>query len=103
MAKIVNPPAELEPRSDDVDLPAHLIARLAPFSQLKAAPSLDKYPGACRLRFFRANEEVCVHGEPGWSAFCFVPAAEIVALSDHAARCLGEGPTNREKLAAAAA
>jgi len=103
MAKIINPPAELESRPDDVDLPLHLLARLAPFSQLKAAPSLDKYPGACRLRFFRADEEVCVHGEPGWSAFCFVPAAEVAALRDHGARCLQEGPANREKAAAAAA
>src|SRR5271169_6753665 len=71
MAKVVNPPAELEPLPDDVELPLHLLSRLAPFTQLKSPPSLDKYPGACRLRYFRANEEVCTHGEPGWSAYCF--------------------------------
>src|SRR3954451_11685642 len=102
MAKIVNPPAELESRPDDVDLPLHLLARLSPFSQLKAAPAIDKYPGACKFRFLRANEEVCVHGEPGWSAFCFVPTTEIAALRDDAVKCLQDGPANREKAAAIA-
>ena len=52
MAKIVMPPAALDSRSDDVDLPVHLLPRLAPFTQLKDAPSLDRYPGSCKLRFF---------------------------------------------------
>src|SRR5580704_4642314 len=98
MAKIVNPPAVLEARADDVDLPAHLLARLAPFSQLKAAPSLDKYPGTCKLRFLRAGEDVCVHSEPGWSAFCFVPAVEIAALRDYSVKALAEGPANCDKV-----
>jgi Fe-S-cluster-containing hydrogenase component 2/CRP-like cAMP-binding protein len=103
MAKQVMPPAILEARSDDIDLPSHLLARLAPFSQLKAAPSLDKYPGSCKLRFIRAGEDVCVHGEPGWSAFCFVPAAEVTALGEYAAKAAAEGPANRDKVVAAIA
>jgi Fe-S-cluster-containing hydrogenase component 2/CRP-like cAMP-binding protein len=103
MAKQVNPPAVLDPRPDDVDVPPHLLGRLPPFSQLKAALSLDKFPGACKLRFLRAGDEVCVYREPGWSAFCFVPAPEIAALRDHAAEVQRVGPSNRENLVGAVA
>jgi Fe-S-cluster-containing hydrogenase component 2 len=101
MVKQVMPPAVLEARPNDVALPTHLLARLAPFSQCKTAVSLDRYPGSCRLRFFRAGEAVCVYREPGWSAFCFVPAADIAALRDHAVNVLAEGPARQRQLAEA--
>jgi Fe-S-cluster-containing hydrogenase component 2/CRP-like cAMP-binding protein len=97
----VNPPAELEARPGDVDVPLHLLVKLAPFTQLRQAPLafLEKVPGACKLRFFKVGDKVCQHGEPGWSAFCFVPAAEIAALRDHAVICLRDGPKARDDAA----
>src|SRR6516225_10555275 len=74
------PEAALEARDTDVLLPDALYLRIGLFSQLKSPPSLDKFPGTIRLRHYRQGEEICRHGEAGWTAFYLLTSKDVAEL-----------------------
>jgi Fe-S-cluster-containing hydrogenase component 2/CRP-like cAMP-binding protein len=96
MAKIrkivTNPPADLEARDTDLDVPFEKLVQIAFFARLKKAKqtkpdeptdlqkSLEKFPGTLRVRRFRKGEVICRQGEAGWTAFCILTEADIRAL-----------------------
>src|SRR5438132_6330087 len=83
MAKQLMPRAELETRPGDVPLPDDVIAQLSLFKELKRKPSLDKYPGAHVIRFFRKDEVIFRQGEAGWTAFYILTSEDILAIREH--------------------
>jgi Fe-S-cluster-containing hydrogenase component 2/CRP-like cAMP-binding protein len=80
MAKQLMPRAELEARSDDINLNDEQFAKLSLFSQLKRKVSLDKYPGALRLRHFKKGDVICRQGEAGWTAFYILTTEDALAI-----------------------
>ncbi|MGL4551478.1 MAG: hypothetical protein ACRC33_09850, partial [Gemmataceae bacterium] len=89
------PPAELEARPGDIELPT-------PLYVMKSLPgvseaTLRKNPGTLRLRLFRRGEAICVQGEPGWTAFLLLTADDLRALPAERARLLGELPAKLDK------
>ena len=82
MAKaVVNPEAELSPRTGDIRLTEELLAVLGVFASLKKTPAFAKFPGTCVLRPYRPGEVICRQGEAGGTAFYLLTAADIAALS----------------------
>ncbi len=80
MAKQVMPRVELEPRPTDVRLTDDEFMKLSLFSQLKRKPTLEKFPGALVLRFFRQGEEVFRQGEAGWTAYYILTSEDVLEL-----------------------
>src|SRR5829696_1991497 len=69
------PPAELDPRPGDIDLPL-------PLYQVKSLPGVSERtlrmnPGTLRLRRYRKGETICTQGEPGWTAFVLLTADDV--------------------------
>ncbi len=81
----VMPSAELEPREGDVELTPEQLGRLSLFAPIKNKTFLEKFPGTLRVRLFRAREAICRQGEPGWTAFYILTAADVESV-------LGAGP-----------
>jgi Fe-S-cluster-containing hydrogenase component 2 len=79
---VVNPRAELEPRDTDIILSEAEFAQLGLFTQLKRKPTLDKFPGALRLRYYRKGEVVCRQGESGWTAFYVLSSEDALAVRE---------------------
>jgi hypothetical protein len=77
---VMNPPAELEPRASDVPLPYDRYLELSLFAQLKAKPSLEKFPGTVAVRRFRKGEVICRQGEAGWTAFYVISTEDMLKL-----------------------
>lgn len=89
---VTNPPADLEARDTDLDVPFEQLAQISFFGRLKKAKktkpdepsdlqkSLEKFPGTLRVRRFRKGEVICRQGEAGWTAFCILTDADIRAL-----------------------
>src|SRR5262249_38244710 len=78
--KVINPPARLEPRPGDVELPPEQILRFSFFDRLKRKPLVDKFPGALALRRYRPGEEIFREGEPGWTAFSVLTSEDVLTL-----------------------
>jgi Fe-S-cluster-containing hydrogenase component 2/CRP-like cAMP-binding protein len=78
---VMNPPAELEPRSSDVVIPVERYVDLSLFALLKSKPTLERFPGAFALRRFRKGEVICRQGEAGWTAFYLLTAEDVLALT----------------------
>lgn len=97
----VKPPAELEPRPGDFDLPPALYLVCKVFARLKMKPSTDKFPGTLRLRRYNAGEVICWQGDPGWSAFAILTADDVVALGKERDRLVAELPAKIDKARAA--
>lgn len=91
MAKtVVNPTAELPPRSCDVILSLEQLAVLAVFASVKKAPTFSKFPGSYVLRHYQPGEAICHQGQPGQSAFYMLTADDLAVLS----RSSEEGTAN---------
>ncbi len=74
------PEAVLESRESDVELTAEQYGKIGLFAQLTRKPTLEKFPGALRLRRFRKGEVVFRQGEPGWTAFYILTSEDMVAV-----------------------
>jgi hypothetical protein len=103
MAKQVMPPAELPRHDSDIELPTLLFPKISLFAQLKQTPSLERFPGAYRLRFYRHGEIICRHGEAGWSAFYLLTDRDVAELRGFPRRRLEQLPGEVEKAEAALA
>jgi CRP-like cAMP-binding protein/Fe-S-cluster-containing hydrogenase component 2 len=77
---VVNPTAELSPRTSDVPLTLDQLGALSVFTAIKKAPSFSKFPGSYVLRHFQAGEAICYQGQAGWSAFYMLPDEDLAAL-----------------------
>ncbi len=81
MAKtVVNPTAELPPRTTDVPLSLEQLGGLALFTSIKKAPSFSKFPGSYVLRHYQPGEVICRQGQAGWSAFYMLTTADRASL-----------------------
>src|SRR5262245_61609689 len=81
MANVVrNPRAGLEAHDSDIHLSPRQYLKLSLFSQLKKAPSLERFPGALVVRRYRKGEELFRQGEAGWTAFYILTADDAVAM-----------------------
>ncbi len=88
----IKPPAELEARPGDYELPPVLFLACGVFKRLKVKPSTDKFPGTLRLRSYTAQEVICWQGDPGWSAFAILSADDVTALRTERDRLVAELP-----------
>lgn len=75
--KELMPSADLEPRDGDVDLTPDQLGKLSLFAGLKGKTDLEKFPGTLRVRHFRTGDAICRQGEPGWTAFYILNAADV--------------------------
>jgi CRP-like cAMP-binding protein len=82
MAKQLMPRAELEARLSDIYLTDEQFIKLSLFAQLKRKPTLDKFPGALVLRYYRKGEIIVRQGESGWTAFYILTSADVLALRE---------------------
>jgi len=98
MAKevMLMPPAELSEHAGDVDLTNDQFLKLSFFQLLKRKPGIEKYPGALRLRRFRAGETICRQGETGWTAFFPLKSEDV---RDVLKDLLTQTPAGRERSA----
>src|SRR5438105_11973234 len=81
MANVVrNPRAGLEVHDSDIHLSPKQYLKLSLFSQLKKAPSLEKFPGALVVRRYRKGEELFRQGEAGWTAFYILTIEDVLAM-----------------------
>jgi CRP-like cAMP-binding protein/Fe-S-cluster-containing hydrogenase component 2 len=78
---VVNPTAELSPRSGDVILSLEQLAVLAVFASVKKAPTFSKFPGSYVLRHYQPGEVICHQGQPGQSAFYMLTSDDLAVLS----------------------
>jgi Fe-S-cluster-containing hydrogenase component 2/CRP-like cAMP-binding protein len=78
--KVVNPQAELEARPTDVPLTDEQLSQVSLFAQLTRKVSIDKFPGALRVRRFRKDEMVFRQGEAGWTAFYILTTEDILRI-----------------------
>ena len=82
MAKtVVNPTAELPPRTGDIVLSLEQLAVLAVFASVKKAPTFSKFPGSYVLRHYQPGEAICHQGQPGQSAFYMLTADDLAVLA----------------------
>jgi CRP-like cAMP-binding protein/Fe-S-cluster-containing hydrogenase component 2 len=77
---VVNPTAELTPRTSDVPLTLDQLGALSVFAAIKKAPSFSKFPGSYVLRRYQAGEVICSQGQAGWSAFYMLTDEDLNAL-----------------------
>src|SRR5262245_17561647 len=82
MARSGNLPAELEPRASDVRIPAILLPKIPPFSELKTMAKLFNFPGSVILRKYRKDEVVCRQGDARWTAFYSPKAKELQEIRE---------------------
>jgi Fe-S-cluster-containing hydrogenase component 2/CRP-like cAMP-binding protein len=80
MAKMVMRPAVLEPRETDQVITDEEYLKISLFRQLKQKPSLDRFPGAVRLRRYAKGETICWQGEAGWTAFYGLTGEDVKAI-----------------------
>jgi Fe-S-cluster-containing hydrogenase component 2 len=87
----VMPPARLRARAGDIPLSPERYLQLSFFARLTKKPALERYPAALRLRRFRKGERICRQGEAGWTAFCALTGADVLALGDELLQAAGRG------------
>jgi CRP-like cAMP-binding protein len=80
MARQLMPRAELEPRPGDIPLDEEQFSQLSLFTQLQRKVSLEKYPGALRLRHYQKGEVICRQGEAGWTAFYILTSQDALTI-----------------------
>lgn len=73
------PPAELESRPGDVELPWQLFKVIRRIDRV-SDKILQTSPGTLRLRRYREGEPICVQGEQGWTAFLILTDADVQAM-----------------------
>src|SRR5262245_1695977 len=73
------PPAELEARPGDVEMPWQLFKTIRRIDKV-SDKILQMNPGTLRLRRYRQGEPICVQGEQGWTAFLILTAADVKAM-----------------------
>jgi Fe-S-cluster-containing hydrogenase component 2 len=100
MARVCMPRASLEARPGDLEATNEQILQLGPFRGLHRQPSLDRFPGAVRVRRYLAGETLFGQGEPGWTAFYVLTQAEAAALGRGAAPAPRPGPAPPRVVAA---
>src|SRR5690242_4876979 len=82
MAKQVMPEANLEVRATDVPLSNEEFLQLSLFAALKTKPSLDRFPGALRLRHYQQGEVICRQGEAGRTAYYLLTGADELLVRE---------------------
>ena len=92
------PPARLEDRPGDIDMPPALFLECALFKGLAAKPNPDKLPGTLRLRTVKKGGLICREGDPGWTAFVILSKDDLSAIGKHLKEAL---PAEIEKKRAA--
>jgi CRP-like cAMP-binding protein/Fe-S-cluster-containing hydrogenase component 2 len=97
----VKPPAQLEPRDGDFDLPPALYLACKVFARLKTKPSTDKFPGTLLLRRYGAGDVICWQGDPGWTAFAILSSEDLAAMRKERDRLVAELPAKVQKATAA--
>jgi CRP-like cAMP-binding protein len=75
--KELMPSADLFPLEGDVELTPEQMGKLSLFTGLKGKTDLEKFPGAIRCRHYLAGDAICRQGEPGWTAFYILTAADV--------------------------
>jgi WD40 repeat protein/CRP-like cAMP-binding protein len=80
MAKQVMPEAELVSHPSDIELTAEQYAKIGLFANLQRKVSIDKFPGALKLRRFRKGEVLFRQGEQGWTAFYILTSEDVLAV-----------------------
>jgi Fe-S-cluster-containing hydrogenase component 2/CRP-like cAMP-binding protein len=82
MAKtiVMNPPAELEHRNNDVPVASERFLSFSLFARLAKKPTVEKFPGTLVLRHYRKGEIICRQGESGWTAFYLLTTNDVLNL-----------------------
>jgi Fe-S-cluster-containing hydrogenase component 2/CRP-like cAMP-binding protein len=93
----VKPPAQLEPRPGDYNLPPALYLACRVFARLKSKPNTDKFPGTLVLRQYQPDEVVCRQNDPGWTAFAILADEDIDALHAEREKLLKDLPAKLQK------
>jgi len=99
-ASLSQPPAELEPRPRDLDLPAPLYTAVKALKGVSER-TLRMNPGTLRLRSYRAGEVICRQGDQGWTAFAILSADDLRAIHAERDKLLAELPGKIDRAAAA--
>ena len=82
MAKtVINPEAELESRTGDVELTLDQLGLLGVFASLKKGPAFAKFPGTYIMRHYRPGDVICRQGEAGGTAFYMLTGKDLAALA----------------------
>src|SRR5579859_1689522 len=80
MAKQVMPEAELVSHPSDIELTAEQYGKIGLFANLQRKVSIEKFPGALRLRRFRKGEVIFRQGEQGWTALYILTSEDVLAV-----------------------
>jgi Fe-S-cluster-containing hydrogenase component 2/CRP-like cAMP-binding protein len=75
--KELMPSADLDVRPGDVELTPEQMGKLSLFTGLKGKTDLEKFPGTIRVRHYLTGDAICRQGEPGWTAFYILTAADV--------------------------
>ncbi len=73
------PPAELERRPGDLDMPWQLFQAIKRIDKV-SEKILQMNPGTLRLRHYKEGEAICLQGEQGWTAFRILTADDYRAI-----------------------
>src|SRR5438067_2446628 len=99
MAKQLMPRAELEARDSDLHPTDEQLIELSLFAKLKRKPSLDKFPGALVVRYYKKGEVICRQGEAGWTAFYILTSADALKLREAQLQAAGASAPEGERKA----
>jgi CRP-like cAMP-binding protein len=97
-AKELMPSADLLPRGGDVELTAEQMGKLSLFAGLKGKTDLEKFPGTIRVRHYLSGDAICRQGEPGWTAFYILTAADVENVIQAGAAAKPSGPVYRRSI-----
>ncbi|HEX4591581.1 MAG TPA: cyclic nucleotide-binding domain-containing protein [Gemmataceae bacterium] len=97
-AKELMPSADLLPRDGDVELSSEQMAKLSLFAGLKGKTDLEKFPGAIRVRHYLSGDAICRQGEPGWTAFYILTAADVENVIQAKPAGAPSGPVYRRSI-----
>src|SRR5262245_35943697 len=99
-ASLSQPPAELEPRRSDLDLPAPLYTAVKALKGV-GERTLPRSPGTLRLRAYLKGEVICRQGDQGWTAFAILSADDVRAVHAERDKLLKDLPGKIDKATAA--
>jgi len=73
------PPAELDRRPDDLELPWQLFQAIKRIDKVSDR-ILQNNPGTLRLRRYAEGEPICIQGDQGWTAFRILSADDFRSM-----------------------
>jgi Fe-S-cluster-containing hydrogenase component 2/CRP-like cAMP-binding protein len=92
------PPAQLEKREGDWEVPAQLFLACKVFRELGTKPSTEKFPGTLRLRTYEAGQEICWQGDSGWTAFVVLSDEDVRAMYEERDKLIASLPDKIKKI-----